>query len=230
MLRSGQARVLLVEDDLDVAAGIGDYLQSHGLHVDFAANAHEARARVAETGFDLWVLDVNLPGQDGIALCRELKQAHGLATPAIFLTARSTLEDKLRGFEAGATDYVVKPFAAAELLARIRAITAHASAGEGFSLQVGEYSLDARSGRLSRGAEGMQLHSTGLAIIRQLMQAHPRSVSKQTLCENLWGDAAPDSDPLRVHIYHLRRAMLGRFGEAPITTVRGIGYRFGAEP
>lgn len=230
MHRPGPTRVLLVEDDLDVAAGIGDYLQAHGLQIDFAGSAHEARARVAETDFDLWVLDVNLPGQDGIALCRDLKQARGLATPAIFLTARGTLEDKLRGFEAGAVDYMVKPFAVAELLARIRAITAHAAAGEGASLEVDGYALDLRGGRLSRGADGLQLHATGLAILQRLMQAHPRSVSKQALCEGLWGDAAPDSDPLRVHVYHLRQAMQERFGEAPIATVRGIGYRFGTAP
>ena len=87
---SQPTRVLLVEDDLDVAAGIGDYLAAHGLQVDFAGSADEARARVAQSVFDLLVLDVNLPGQDGIALCRELKQGQGLATPAIFLTARSS--------------------------------------------------------------------------------------------------------------------------------------------
>ena len=224
---SERTRVLLVEDDLDVAAGIGDYLQAHGLQVDFAASAGEARARVAASVFDLLVLDVNLPGQDGIALCRELKQAHGLATPAIFLTARGGLQDKLDGFAAGAVDYMVKPFAPAELLARIRAIRAHAAAGATMTREVEGYALDLHSGLLSHAGRHLQLHAAGLAILRRLMQAFPRSVSKQALADGLWGDEAPESDPLRAHVYQRRQAMTERFGTAPITTVRGIGYRFG---
>lgn len=220
-------RVLLVEDDLDVAAGIGDYLQAHGLQVDFAGSADEARARVAEAAFDLLVLDVNLPGQDGIALCRELKQTHRLATPAIFLTARGGLQDKLDGFAAGAVDYMIKPFAPAELLARIRAIRAHVVASAGLAIDIEGYTLDLHSGLLSHAGRHLQLHAAGLAIMRRLMRAHPRSVSKQVLAEGLWGDETPESDPLRAHIYQLRQAMIERFGAAPIATVRGIGYRFG---
>jgi DNA-binding response OmpR family regulator len=176
------------------------------------------------------VLDVNLPGQDGMTLCRELKQAHGLATPAIFLTARGGLQDKLEGFAAGAVDYMVKPFAPVELLVRIRAICAHVAAPSGMSLEVGGYMLDLHGGLLSHAGRHLQLHTASLAILRRLMQAHPRSVSKQALREGLWGDEAPESDPLRTHVYHLRQAMLERFGDAPIATVRGIGYRFEAEP
>lgn len=230
MVPPDPTRVLLVEDDLDVAAGIGDYLEAHGLRVDFAGSASEARARVAESEFDLFVLDVNLPGQDGIALCRELKQGKGLATPAIFLTARGGLQDKLQGFAAGAVDYMVKPFAPAELLARIRAICAHVGTAVGTGLMVEGYALDAHGGLLSHGGRQLQLHAFGLAILRRLMQAHPRTVSKQSLSEGLWGDQPPDSDPLRAHIYQLRQALLERFGEAPIHTVRGIGYRFGSVP
>lgn len=223
-------RVLLVEDDLDVAAGIGDYLEAHGLRVEFAANAGEARARVADADFDLFVLDVNLPGMDGIALCRELKQGRAMATPAIFLTARGGLPDKLLGFAAGAVDYMVKPFAPAELLARIRAICAHACATIGPGLVVEGYSLDTLGGLLSHEGRQLQLHAFGLAILKRLMQAHPRSVSRQSLSDGLWGAEPPESEPLRAHIYQLRQAMLERFGEAPIHTVRGIGYRFGSFP
>ncbi len=227
MLPPGPIRVLLVEDDLDVAAGIGDYLGAKGLQVDYAGNASEARTQVARTLFDILVLDVNLPGKDGISLCRELKQAHGLATPAIFLTARGGLQDKLDGFAAGAVDYVVKPFAPAELLARIQAICTHVASPSGLSLEADGYVLDLHSGLLSSSGRDLQLHAAGLAILRRLMQAYPRSVGKQALREGLWGDEPPESDPLRAHVYQLRQAMLERFGEAPISTVRGIGYRFG---
>lgn len=221
-------RLLLVEDDIDLAAGIGEYLADHGLDVDFAYNAAQARERVGATTFDLLVLDVNLPGQDGIALCRELKHAMALATPVIFLTARGALDDKLRGFEAGGVDYMVKPFAPAELLARIRAITAHVATSERLVLVVDGYTLDLRSGLLSLGPRQLQLHASGLAILRRLMQAHPGSVSRQRLCDELWGDESPQSEPLRAHIYQLRQAMQTALGASPIITMRGIGYRFGA--
>ena len=185
-------------------------------------------ALVAASEFDLFVLDVNLPGQDGIALCEALRQGPGDPVPAIFLSARGGLEDKLRGFAAGAIDYMVKPFAPAELLARIRAVRAHARAPAAAALVVGGYSLDVRSGLLSRDGRQLQLHASGLEILRRLMQAHPRSVSKQSLAEGLWGDEAPGSDPLRTHVYLLRQALQERFGDAPVFTERGIGYRFGA--
>lgn len=225
----GQLKVLLVEDDLDVAAGIGDFLAAHGLLVDFAANAAEARARVGADNFDVLVLDVNLPGMDGISLCAELKQARGLRTPAIFLTARGELADKLRGFAAGGVDYMVKPFAPAELLARIRALTAHAATASAPKLRVDDFELDVDGAELSHGQQRLSLHASALTILRLLMEAHPRSVSRKTLCEQLWGDDMPESDPLRAHIYALRQALQASFGAAPIVTVRGIGYRFGAD-
>lgn len=224
---TGPTRVLLVEDDLDVAAGIGDYLSARGLAVDFAASAREARALASDARYDVLVLDVNLPGKDGMTLCHELKHDLGLATPAIFLTARGDLEDKLRGFAAGAIDYMVKPFEPAELLARIRAVATRADAAAGPLLRVGDYALDLEAGLLTRGQRRLQLHAAGLAILRRLMQAAPRPVAKQALAHSVWGDQLPGSDPLRAHIYQLRQAMLDRLGEAPIATVRGIGYRFG---
>jgi DNA-binding response OmpR family regulator len=219
-------RVLLVEDDLDVAAGIGDYLQAHGLAVDFAGSLREARARVAAARFDVLVLDVHLPDGSGIDLCREFKQGWGVRQPAIFLTARGALQDKLLGFAAGAVDYMVKPFAPAELLARIRAITTQAEAAGGALLRVGGFALDLHSGLLTHGGRHLQLHAAGATLLRRLMQAHPAAASSQALREGLWGDDAPDSDPLRAHIYQLRQALQASFDQAPIHTVRGVGYRF----
>lgn len=229
MSRVAKLKVLLVEDDLDIAAGIGDFLAAHGVTVDFAANATEARARVGADVFDVLVLDVNLPGMDGISLCAELKQTRGLRTPAIFLTARGELADKLRGFAAGGVDYMVKPFAPAELLARIRALTAHAAAAGGSRVCIDGYELDLSGAELRHGEQRLSLHASALTILRALMEAYPRSVSRQALCAQLWGDEMPESDPLRAHIYALRQALHTSFGVAPISTVRGIGYRFGVE-
>jgi DNA-binding response OmpR family regulator len=228
-LRAPSLRLLLVEDDVDIAAGIGDYLDSHGVEVDFAYNASQARLRLQAQAFDLLVLDVNLPGQDGLALCRELKRDAGLRPPVLFLTARGALDDKLAAFEAGAVDYMVKPFAPAELLARARAITAHAACSGGLSLRAGDFVLDTRHHLLQRAGQSLPLHAAGFVLMRELMRASPGVVSRQALCELLWQGEPPDSDPLRMHVYQLRRHCLRVFGMPLVATVRGVGYRFSAE-
>jgi len=223
-------KLLLVEDDIDVAAGIGDYLGARGIQVDFAYTAAQARALAATAPFDLLVLDVNLPDRDGFRLCRELKTELGLRQPVIFLTAQGGLDDKLTGFAAGAVDYVVKPFAPAELLARVQAIAAHISAADGAKLRAGGYELDLRRHLLQRGDAHLPLHALGFAILRELMAAYPGSVSKQALCDRLWPDEVPDSDPLRAHVYQLRRTLQAAFGRPLIATLRGVGYRFDTGP
>lgn len=221
------ARVLLVEDDLDVAAGIGAYLESNGVRVEFAHTASSAKALLQHTSFDLIVMDVQLPDRNGMSLCRELK-SEGLVCPVLFLTARGAVHDKLQAFEAGAVDYVVKPFAPAELLARVRALVSHIRATGGLRINVGNYSLDLHSRLLTNGSQTLALHKTPFVLLRRLMDAAPGSVSREELCELLWGDESPPSDPLRMHVYELRRALADRFDQALIKTVRGVGYRFGA--
>ena len=218
--------LLLVEDDTDVAAGIGDYLGSHDVVVDFAFTAAQAKARLRERAFDVVVLDVNLPDQDGLTLFRWLKSEGGLRSPVLFLTARGALDDKLHAFALGAVDYMVKPFAPAELLARVRAIATHVPAGGAAQLQVGDYILDLHGHRLQRGGTGLTLHAAGFTLLRRLMEASPACVSRDELCTLLWGDEPPDSDPLRMHVYQLRQAFLRQFEQPLIKTVRGVGYCF----
>lgn len=225
-MKANALRLLLVEDDSDVAAGIGDYLELHGVSVDFACTAAQARARLGQTVFDLIVLDVNLPGQDGLSLCHALKREDGVRSPVLFLTARGALDDKLQGFEAGAVDYMVKPFAPAELLARVHAIALHVPARGGACLRVGEYVLDLHGHRLQRGDIGLPLHAAGFVLMRSLMEASPGCVSRDALCALLWQDGPPDSDPLRMHVYQLRQTFRQAFGQPLIATERGVGYRF----
>lgn len=223
-------RILLVEDDPDIAAGLGDYLQVNGVEVDFAHDASQARHVLRSAEFDACVLDVNLPGIDGVTLCRELKQDWNLDVPVIFLTARGALADKLAGFEAGGIDWMVKPFEPAELLARLRALTAHATMTMASEiLQVGDYVLQPRAGLLRRGEHDLQLHATASAILQTLMRAYPAAVTRTRLVDELWPDAVPGSDPLRAHMHLLRQAILDAFATRPIMTERGIGYRFGGE-
>lgn len=228
-LHASPLRLLLVEDDVDIAAGIGEYLGRHGVAVDFAYSAAQARARLQAQSFDLAVLDVNLPDQNGMALCQSLKREGGLRSPVLFLTARDALDDKLAAFDAGAVDYMVKPFAPAELLARVRAITAHTAHAGGLQLRVGAYVLDLQRHLLQRDDDSLILHATGFVLMRALMEASPGSVSRQALCERLWQGDPPDSDPLRMHVYQLRQHCLRAFGAPLIANVRGVGYRFSGE-
>ncbi|MFC0682587.1 response regulator transcription factor [Lysobacter korlensis] len=226
-LSPAPVRVLLVEDDLDVAAGLGAFLEPRGVSVDFAYTAREARSLVSHATFDVLVLDVQLPDGNGVALCRELKD-RGLRSPVLFLTARGALEDKLRGFDAGGIDYMVKPFAPTELLARIKALAHHIPAAGGFAIRAGDFSLDPQAALVTGPGGALALNATAVLVLRRLMEASPGAVAREDLNALLWGDTPPASDPLRMHIYELRQGLAGAFGSPLIETVRGFGYRFGA--
>lgn len=219
-------RVLLVEDDLDIAAGLIDYFEAHGIDTEHAFNAREAQARLLEGRFDLWLFDVQLPGEDGFSLCRRLKAQHAQAAPVLFLTARGALHDRLAGFEAGAVDYVIKPFEPAELVARVRALARHVPARAGGWIVVDDWRLDPQRGLLEHGGTQLQLSASATRLLRCLLQASPGCVSRAELGEALWGEAGEDDD-LRTHLYALRRSLREAFGEAPIHSERGLGVRFG---
>jgi DNA-binding response OmpR family regulator len=221
-------QVLLVEDDLDIAGGLVDFLGGHGIQVEHAANAREAEARLLEADFDLWLFDVQLPGEDGFSLCRRLKQAGTGGAPALFLTARGALADRLAGFAAGGVDYVVKPFEPTELLARIRALTRHLPARGGGWIEADGFRLDPQRGLLVHGEVSLQLGASACCLLRRLMLASPGCVSRSALGETLWETAGED-DALRTHLYGLRRSLREHFGVAPIHTVRGLGVRFGGQ-
>jgi DNA-binding response OmpR family regulator len=218
--------VLLVEDDLDIAAGLVDYFEARGIEAEHAFNAREAQARLLESRFDLWLFDVQLPGEDGFSLCRRLKALHADSAPVLFLTARGALADRLAGFEAGAVDYVIKPFEPAELVARIRALAKHVPARAGG--WIGSPGLAARSAARPAGTRRQQsaAERIGHTAAACLMQASPGCVSRAELGEALWGAAGEDDD-LRTHLYALRRSLRETFGEAPIHSERGLGVRFG---
>nr|WP_282452876.1 response regulator transcription factor [Lysobacter sp. CAU 1642] len=220
---------MLVEDDLDVAGGIVDYLAPRGIEVEHAASAREAGARLLEGRFDLWLFDVQLPGEDGLSLCRRLKQDAADTPPVLFLTARGQLEDRLAGFAAGAVDYVVKPFEPAELAARIRALCRHLPARGGGWIEAAGYRLDPQRGLLERDGTSLQLSASASRLLRCLMQASPGCASRAELGEALWGEAGEDDD-LRTHLYALRRQLREAFDEAPVHSVRGLGVRFGDAP
>ncbi|MEJ2133106.1 MAG: response regulator transcription factor, partial [Gammaproteobacteria bacterium] len=208
----------------DLAETVGAYLESSGYIVDYAADGLTAMHLAVTESYDAIVLDIMLPGLDGLEVCRRLRADAQLTTPIIMLTARDQLDDKLKGFDVGADDYLVKPFDMPELEARVEAIIRR-SKGLAKRYQIGELSLDAETFEVRRGDTAIQLSKTLFEILKILMRESPRVVSRNTLERELWGDDLPDSDALRSHLYNLRRLVDRPFDSAYIQTLAGQGYR-----
>ncbi|MES1945372.1 two component transcriptional regulator [Salinisphaera sp. PC39] len=217
-------QLLLIEDNADLAASISDFLESQGWAADWAADGGHAHHLLAEGGYDAVVLDLMLPGIDGLQLARWLREERQDNTPMLILTARDTLEDKLAGFSAGADDYLVKPFSLLELQARLQALLQRGRRAAG-ELRVADLCLDLDTLEARRGERRLQLTPSCRQLLTVLLRESPGVVSRAALTRMLWGDTPPDSDALRAHIHALRRAVDGP-GETPLLhTVPTIGYR-----
>ncbi len=217
--------VLLVEDNDALAANIGEYLEQEGDIVDFAHDGVSG-LRLAETNaYDVLVLDLMLPGLDGLELAARLREQSTLRTPILMLTARDTLQDKLDGFEAGGDDYLTKPFDLLELRARLKAL-ARRAAGSSRVLAFDDLLYDTGTLVVRRGEVPIKLTRTGLRMLELLMRRAPEVVSRQEMERAIWGDEPPDSDAaLRVHVHGLRVALDRPFAVKLLHTVPGIGYR-----
>ncbi len=219
------ATILLVEDHDDLAASIGDYLEAAGFAMDFAADGAIALNLLEENPYDAIILDLMLPKIDGIRVCERLRD-RGDGTPILMLTARDQIEDKVNGFNAGADDYLVKPFDMEELSARIKALVrrARGEMSDG-ALRVGDLVFDPRTMRVERGGERVNLSPTSARILKVLMRESPRLVSREQLENELWGDLLPDSDTLRSHMYNLRKGIDRPFETKLLHTVQGMGFK-----
>jgi len=217
-------RLLVIEDNRDILANLIDYLQLKGFTVDCAGDGLSGLHLAASQHYDLIVLDIMLPGIDGYQLCQRLRIDARNEVPILMLTARDTLDDRLQGLNAGADDYLVKPFALAELVARIHAILRRSNR-RGRVLQVGDLSYDLDTLYVSRSGQSLKLNPLALKLLAILMQKSPAVVRREVLEESLWGDDCPDSDSLRSHIHQLRKTLDKPFAKPMLHTVHGIGYR-----
>jgi len=218
-------RILIIEDNPDIAANIGDYLDEKGHTVDFAGDGVTGLHLAIVNEFDAIVLDLALPGMDGLDVCRKLRQEAGKNTPVLMLTARDRLEDKLAGFETGADDYLVKPFELQEVEVRLGVLGKRGIRRASKEIQVGDLQFNLNTFIVSRGEAEIDLNPIGLKLLRCLMEASPNVVSRSELEKEVWGEEMPDSDSLRVHIHSLRVAIDKPFGSKMIQTRHGIGYR-----
>jgi DNA-binding response OmpR family regulator len=218
--------VLLVEDNRGIAEMIGEFLERRGYSVDYAADGVTGLHLAVSGSFDVVVLDLMLPGMDGLEVCRKLRNEAKKSTPVLMLTARDTLEDKLIGLDAGADDYLVKPFEPRELEARVRALIRRDRRQVSAEvLRVGDLMLDTATLRLTRGGEELQVSPIGLKLLTILMRESPRVVSRRDIEREIWGDTLPDSDTLRSHLYNLRKVIDKPFTRPLLHTIHSAGYR-----
>ncbi|HXL81606.1 MAG TPA: response regulator transcription factor [Pyrinomonadaceae bacterium] len=221
-------RILLVEDDPRIARFVAKGLREHAFAVDLAGNGDEALYKSSINDYDAIILDVMMPGRDGFSVCRELR-ATGSVVPVIMLTARDTVQDRITGLDIGADDYLTKPFAVTELLARLRALMRRGHVVRPATIQIADLLLDTRAQRATRAERELELTSKEYALLEYLAREHGRVVSRAEIAEHVWDE---NFDPLTnlidVHINRLRRKVDNGFSTRLIHTRRGAGYMLAA--
>lgn len=217
--------LLLAEDDHALAGSLADYLSEVGFEVDFAFDGQACLERTLLQRYDVIVMDIAMPRLNGLHVCKALRKRQD-QTLVLFLTARDTLADKVDGYDAGADDYLVKPFEPQELVCRLQALLRRGKLGVyAEQLNYGELVIDSKRNQVHRDGTTVELQTASLHLLELLAEAAPNTVSRRQLENALWPDGLPESDPLRTHIYRLRQVLDGPFERKLIKTVHGQGYR-----
>jgi DNA-binding response OmpR family regulator len=217
-------RLLVIEDEPRIAEILKSSLQQAGFAVDVVRFCADAREALALTAYDAAILDLGLPDGDGLELIKESRSAHS-GVPILVLTARDAIKDRVSGLDAGADDYLIKPFATVELVARIKALLRRPGGALGVTLQAGNILLDTIGRDVRVGGIPLQLPRRECAILEHLLRRQGRVVPKTVLEEKLYGiDDELESNAVPVHVHHLRRKLQDAEATAEIHTVRGVGY------
>src|SRR5512135_3761462 len=220
-------RVLIIEDNRDLASNMFDFLEAKGHVVDAAADGITGMHLALVNQYDAIVLDLTLPGMDGISLCRKLREEGGKDTPVLMITARDSLEDKIAGLEAGADDYLVKPAEMREIELRLRVLLRRS--GEQTTLQkkltVEDLALDSLTCTVRRGDKTIDLPPIPYKILKVLMSRSPQVVNRDEIEHAVWGEGRPDSDSLRAHVHLLRELIDKPYPRKLLRTLRGFGYQ-----
>lgn len=217
-------RILLVEDDEMLGEATHTGLRQDGHAVDWVRDGEQAKSALHAVEYEAVVLDLGLPRTQGIDVLRWLR-ASGHRAIVIIVTARDLIADRIAGLDAGADDYLIKPFALSELVARIEAILRRSRGSRKRQLQVADLSYDLDTLYVSRAGQPLKLNPLGLKLLAILMQRSPAVVRREALEESLWGDDCPDSDSLRSHIHQLRQVLDKPFPTPLLHTIHGVGYR-----
>jgi DNA-binding response OmpR family regulator len=219
-------RVLVVEDEMKVANALREGLEGEKFEVIVERTGEGAFFRVNTESFDVILLDMTLPGRDGLEILQALRQ-RGVKTPVLVLTARDSLQDRVTGLDAGADDYLIKPFAFAELLARIRALVRRGRVAEAPRLSVGDLEMDLVTRKVTRNAQPVELTVREFELLEYLLRYHGQVVSRETLARDVWKETArttPLDNVIDVHIARLRRKVDADQSIKLIHTVRGVGF------
>jgi two-component system OmpR family response regulator len=223
-------RVLVVEDERKLGELLRRGLGEEGYAADLADRGEEALWMVRAVEYDAVVLDVMLPGADGFEICRRMRES-GVWAPVLMLTARDAVDDRVNGLDAGADDYLTKPFAFEELLARLRALTRRAPAERPPVLEVGDLRLDPGAHRAWRGDKELDLSAKEFALLELFMRRPGMTLSRTQLLDGAWDIAFESrSNVIDVYVRYLREKIDRPFGRDSIETIRGVGYRLTAEP
>lgn len=219
--------ILLVEDHQDIAENIADYFEAHGDRVECASDGVTGLQLARSGRHDVIVLDLMLPGIDGIELCRQLRTDTQLRTPILMLTAKDLLSDKVTGFDAGADDYLIKPFSLLELAVRLKALLRrHAPTATARPIiEIADLKFDLNTLSAERDSQPVKLNPTTRRLLALLMQNTHRVVTREELEHTLWGDQPPPGDVLRAHMHALRVAIDKGFEPRLLHTIHGTGYR-----
>jgi two-component system, OmpR family, response regulator MprA len=217
-------KVLVVDDEPAVRDALRRALTLEGYEVDFAEDGIEGVTAAATRGPDAIVLDVLMPGLDGLEVCRRIRQS-GDRTPILMLTARDQVQDRVAGLDAGADDYLVKPFALEELNARLRALVRRSVGGDADLLRFSDLALDTRTREVTRGDRPIELTRTEFSILELFLLNSRQVLSRSQIFDRVWGyDFGPSTNALEVYIGYLRRKLEAGGEPRLIHTVRGVGY------
>lgn len=219
-------RILIIEDNHDLVANMFDFMEAKGHLVDAAEDGVTGLHLAKVNRYDAIILDLMLPGIDGITLCKRLREDHGKGTPILMLTARDSLDDKIAGLEAGGDDYLVKPTELREIELRLRVLNRRGDIRlQKQRLVLEDLTLNPLKCTVRRGGKIIELPPISYRILEILMQRSPEVVSREDLEHAVWEDARPDSDSLRAHIHLLRTEIDKPFERKLLRTVRSIGYQ-----
>ena len=217
-------RILVVEDEVKMASFIKRGLEEEGSVVDISSDGQDGLYRASSGSYDLIVLDITLPLMDGLEVCRKLRE-NRVSTPILLLTARDSVDMKVRGLDSGADDYLTKPFAFAELLARIRALRRRDRTEVNLRLQIGDLTLDPLTRRVTRASQPITLTSKEFALLECFMRHPDQVLSRTVLSENVWDETFDSfTNVIDVYVNYLRNKIDRNFPTKLIHTVRGSGY------
>ena len=218
-------RVLLIEDNYAIAEQLCDFLARHPFEVDYANDGKTGFRLFQKNAYDVIILDLMLPDINGIDLCEKMKNTSDIVIPILMLTARDSIADKGLGFDAGADDYLTKPFELEEVVMRCLALAKRHQLHKSTCLTIGDLTMDMQQHQVHRAGRPLKLSLTDFNILLALVHAYPNAVSRTELIAKVWGDDFPDSDVLRSHIYTLRNIIDKPFEHAMIKTIHGLGFK-----